>query len=39
MDVLIITLFVQAGLLVSDYFWLAYLVVSCAWRATLTYLA
>lgn len=27
MDVLIITLFVQAGLCVSDYFWLVYLVV------------
>lgn len=27
MDVLIITLFVQAGLMVSSYFWLVYLVI------------
>ncbi|DAZ98276.1 TPA: hypothetical protein N0F65_008961, partial [Lagenidium giganteum] len=27
MDVLIITLFVQAGLLVSDYFWLVFLLI------------
>lgn len=28
MDVLLVTLFVQAGLIFSDYFWLVYLVVS-----------
>lgn len=35
MDVLLITLFVQAGLIFSDYFWLVYLVVSAATRACL----
>lgn len=32
MDVLLVTLFVQAGLIVSDYFWLVFLVVRHAWR-------
>jgi hypothetical protein len=30
MDVLIITLFTQTGLLISDYFWFAFLAVRCS---------